>query len=345
MRIIIPAIIDPEEYLSGLPDLFHQLTVQAARTAIKATSLSESTLISVVYSELPAQIISEFKATGVEFVKAGEYDSVPALFHFLPHGSQLALDLIGAHPSATAPAAILNPRNPTLTCQDLTSALDQFSRTEAMYLLSARPPEDHPCQGKTLYALHAPFRPLHDGATLGGDSTGRQVVHIKSRLPAQTLLVLMWRGGKIILSQDTTGPDSRACFTLPSDFALPDSTRWGLITPTDAPGPARFLLPYVPIGATWDWDRSSTRVTDLRGQDITGRQDFPPLAQPDGSLSLFRAPLPQSPDQDLAHDLWRLPAEHALLIKDGLSLLRWQLLARNEQQAPDPKTTGRAPSP
>ncbi|MBU1002526.1 MAG: hypothetical protein KKE73_08385 [Proteobacteria bacterium] len=333
MRIIIPAVLHPEEYLHGYPTLFQELTLRSARVAMAAARLTPQDIsVHVVHDARPNAIALRLRESGAILTTIKADDSETTTMPFLPHGASLSLQSLAA-PTAQDPVAILNPRNPVLGVHDLDEALEHFAKTDVPCLLSALPPADHPCQGKVLHALVAPFRPLGDGASLRLDKQDRQVVLLQNPAPARSLLVLMWQGGKIVLPHVPPRQGLQTTFVLPPGYILPDAARWGLITPVAAPGPARFLLPYSPDDAPWNWDHLTTMVTDTRGRRIAGRQDFPNLMQPDGSLCLFRTAIPAYSRKDpLVHGIWELPLERSLLITDRLAHLRWQLLKEHEQE-------------
>lgn len=333
MRIVIPAVLHPEEYLHGHPALFQELTLRSTRMAVDAARLTPQDIsVHVVHDTLPETVALRLREYGAILTAIKTDGAETATLPFLPHGTRLSLQSL-ATPTAKDPVAILNPRNPILDVHDLNRALEHFSTTDIPFLLSGLAPVDHPCQGRVLHALLAPFRPMGDGALLKLDRQGSQAVVLQDPTLARSLLVLMWQGGKIVLPQVTPRQDLPPTFALPHGYILPDAARWGLIIPAAAPGPARFLLPYSPDDVPWTWDHQTTRVTDTHGRRISGRQDFPELMQPDGSLCLFRTAIPAcSHKGPLVHGIWELPLDRSLLITDRLAHLRWQLLKEHEQE-------------
>ena len=239
----------------------------------------------------------------------------------------LARTLPGGHDDVVC----LDPRATLVTPGLLARAARRFRAGAHPLLVSALPPQDHPCQGKRLYgALHA-FARLEEGPRTAMEN-GRFIVTVEAPgMPGPLALDLRPPGDILRIFQDPESSPGTVRFTTPLDAPPPLATRWRLLSPQRETHD-HVLLPALPAGAPWRWDAATARVVNAQsGRALAGRQDFPRVLEPDGSLCVSSlAPMGSgepAPWPD-AVDVVEIPEGMAVRVTNQLEVLRWLLLAR-----------------
>lgn len=327
MRIILPLFFEQDEYLARRPKLLELLARQAAaagRSALRTVQANAQLLLT--HDHQRTELASDIQKTGDVLLPIKTKETLrPPNAQLLPPGASSALAEVT--PEAEV-SLFLNPRCPALDAQVLAAACFAFARSEADVLLSARLPEDHPCQGKRLFTRDRQRQPIGKGITIQTTSRGTTLIP-DTPCPRGAQLLIWQQSGRLILSPEADSNDRSTRFIIPPGCRVLENATWGLLHSTPIPGPGTQMEPFTVTNSPWQIDHCLNTVINARtGRRIAGRQDFPETLIPDNNFCLIKNNI-SARWQDLSkltitafqHDP-ELPA----LIKDEFSELAWTVL-------------------
>jgi hypothetical protein len=231
--------------------------------------------------------------------------------------------------------ALVDPAALGLGPELLRAAADRHRAGGHPALMTAAPPRDHPCQFR---------RPMHIAATGVLDPAGRAAPAAPQALaPRLAGRPGSWRvafpaGGAVpagweLEILDPAGGERELCPRLPGSGAAsfactladraPGPLAWTLLRDAGS-GPHDTVLPFAPPGAPWRVDPRSGAVCDAGGAAIHGRQAFPPVLVPDGTLCILAPGLEPDHPEALARAAvlpFVAPPPAPRPVRDSLGLL------------------------
>lgn len=300
MIAAVPFLPGPGDVLAGRPELASP--VMAAVAALRPEIFSEA----YVAAQDPA-LLALGEAAGLTPLPLPPGPD-PTPWPMPPGSAPCVSTLRGLDGTSAQPVLLADPGALGLDADLLRAAAREFLASGTDALVTAVPPRDHPCQFR---------RPMRIAATgllgtpggagvIGGaaprllprDGGSLVVFDAAANLPATWLLELLDpTSGHAEICPRRDDRDGAPAFA--SALARPGAV-WTLLRDC-GPGECNVTLPCVPPGAPWATDPASGRVVRLGGGPIRGRQEFPEVLAPDGTLFIL------GPGLD--------PADHAALAR------------------------------
>lgn len=327
MRVIVPLALEPEEFLAGCPDILARLVrdaTYAGRAALDALGGRGGVfLVHDAEREALARGLPGAEAVplpGAPPARVPADDLLPPFFRW-------GLDALPDDADGGTTLA-LDPRAPAPGEKTLAAAVRTLEERSLDLLFSARPPRDHPCQGKQIYSKDGGPNRATEGLSLCETENGI-LLRPETDCPEDALLLVRLRDARLLwLSPEAPNRTHATGFRLPPDVPADDIDLWMLQRPENVPGHGENIVPFAPKGAPWRRETGSHRVLDAAtGCPVMGRQDFPEILVPDRNFSLHRnGALPRLAENStegsapFAHD----PAGPALIGND-LDVLAWEL--------------------